>query len=110
MDLTVISNLTSSRPYFGDHLMVELTVNGPKRDKEITMRRDWRRYSGGLLTDMLNQINWQVEFDDVQSCWNHFENNIIRIVDEIASNKKFCLNTAINKPNMIANRFKVPNK
>ena len=48
MDPTVISNLTSTRPYFGDHLMVELTVNGPKRYKEVTLQHDWRRYSVGL--------------------------------------------------------------
>ena len=29
MDPTVISNLTSSRPYFVDHLMVEFTVKAP---------------------------------------------------------------------------------
>ena len=27
-------------------------------------------------------INWEVEFDDVQSCWNHFENNLIKINDK----------------------------
>ena len=40
--------------------------------------------------------------NDVQSCWNQLENNLIKIIDEIAPTKKFCLNTAIDVPNKIA--------
>ena len=68
-------NLTSMRPYFGDHLMVEFQINGPKWDKEVTMRRDWCRYSGGLLIEKLNLVNWEIEFDDVQSCVKFDKNN-----------------------------------
>ena len=53
-------------------------------------------------TEKLNQVNWEVEFDDVRLCWNHFETNLLKIIDEIAPNKKFCLYTAIDKPNKIA--------
>ena len=67
---------------------------------DVICECEW--YSVGLLNDKLNQINWQTEFDDVQSCWNHLENNLLKVIDEIAPTKKFCLNTAIDVPNKIA--------
>ena len=43
-DPTVIKNLTSTKPFFGDHLVVEFLIEGPKAVETISMSRDWRRY------------------------------------------------------------------
>ena len=82
-DPTVIRNLRSLSPFFGDHLMVEFCINGPKPNKQVVQRRDWHRYSGGLLNEKLSTIDWDIEFDDVQSQWNYIESKLIVIIDEI---------------------------
>ena len=48
-DPTVIKNLKAMKPYFGDHLMVEFCIDGPKSKKELVIKRDWRHYSMELL-------------------------------------------------------------
>ena len=76
-DPTVIRNLRSLSPFFGDHLMVEFSINGPKPNKQVVKRRDWRRYSRGLLNEKLSTIDWDIDFGDVQSQWNYIESKLI---------------------------------
>ena len=80
-DPTVITNLRSTRPFFGDHLMVEFCVNGPKTEKKAQMKCDWRNYSGDLLNANLITMDWEILFDDVQAYWNCFESKLIKIID-----------------------------
>ena len=59
-DPVVVKNLTSTRPYFGDHVMVEFCINGVKMKPKVITRRDWRRYSCELLNMKLNQVDWEI--------------------------------------------------
>ena len=60
-----------------------------------------RRYSGGLLNEKLSTIDWDIEFDDVQSQWNYIESKLIVIIDEIVPLTDFHSNMIIEKPDRI---------
>ena len=92
-DPVIIRNLKSTRPYFGDHLVVEFCVKGSKNKPKTEKKCDWRRYSGGLLNTKLNEVDWDIDIDEVQEYWNVFESKLIKIVDAIVPLAEFCLNT-----------------
>ena len=48
------------------------------REKEISKRRDWRKYSKELLNAKLTSTDWNIGVDDVQQYWNIFENMLIK--------------------------------
>ena len=97
----VIKNLKSTRPYFGDHLMVEFCINGTKNKPKTIIRRDWRHYSSELLNLKLNQVSWDIDIEDVQGFWNEFEKKLIHVVDNIVPLKEFSLDLIAEKPDKI---------
>ena len=44
-DPTIISNLKFTHPYFGDHKLIEFTVNASKSKADPIKRRDWQNYT-----------------------------------------------------------------
>ena len=72
-DPTIITNLGSVDPFFGDHLLVEFNVVQHKI-KNVTQKcRDWRKYSKMTQNEKLSAVNWTIEIDNVQEFWNVFE-------------------------------------
>ena len=41
---------------------------------EMTLKRDWRKYSKDALHSCLNNVVWNYEYDSVQGFWDYFEN------------------------------------
>ena len=83
-DITLISNLTSITAPFGDHQLITFETKSSKSNTEQIFKRNWKNYSKELLCLELSKIVWNLEFDDVQSCWNCFESVLVNIVDKIA--------------------------
>ena len=76
-------NIESYKPCFGDHLLITLTVDASKVKNVQMYKRDWRNYSKVNLINMLNNLEWCTDIDNVQELWNDIEMIIVRIVDEI---------------------------
>ena len=51
--------------------------------KEI-YRRNWKKYSKTILLNELSKQDWQIKKDSVQSYWNEFESNLVKVIDKIA--------------------------
>ena len=56
-DPTVMSNLTFTEPFFGDHVMVELIINANKIVKEPIRRRDWHNYFINFLEGLIPRVS-----------------------------------------------------
>ena len=39
----------------------------------------------------LELVDWGISFDSVQSCWNAFESELVRVVDEVAPLVEFLI-------------------
>ena len=83
-DPTQITDISSTTPPFGDHLMIAFKIKSLKSTHEKIYKRNWIHYSKEILTQKLHNENWDINFDSVQSFWNCFECKLIQIVDEIA--------------------------
>ena len=78
-DPTLLKNVSSLKPLFGDHSMIMFNVSGIKTKPKPIRMRDWRRYSKDLLNLELSKIDWNISVDDVQQFWNIFESKLIKI-------------------------------
>ena len=83
-DPTSVSNLTSSKPFFGDHSLISFQIATSALQESNVYKRNWKNYSKALLVQNLTMVNWNIEVDDVQSYWNTFESNLVEIIDKIA--------------------------
>ena len=81
---SLISNLNSLIPPFGDHLMVSFTIKTEFEPPIKTYRRNWKNYNKEALNVKLSQTDWNIENEDVQGYWNCFESKLIQIIDELA--------------------------
>ena len=110
-DPTLVFNLSFVQPTFGDHVMIKFSINGKRTAPIPVERRDWRRYSSGLLIDRLNGVDWNIGIDDVQNFWNEFESKLVRIIDEIAPMATFHGNVIKEKaPKAIKNKINKRNR
>ena len=82
-DPTIINNLGSVNPSFGDHVLVEFNVVYRKSKSETVTCRDWRKYSKDVSMERLRDIDWNSNIDNVQEFWNALENKLIKVVDEL---------------------------
>jgi hypothetical protein len=81
------------KPYFGDHSAIMFEYNIVKPKPVTTIRRNWKNYSQNRLLNMLGNVNWNLQGDLVQDCWNELENKLISIVDDIVPLTEFSSNT-----------------
>ena len=88
-DPTLIKDIKSITPVFGDHRLIMIDIDEVKPKPIVVYRRDWRHYSKNVLNDELNMITWSTEIGDVQGFWNHFESKLINVIDKIAPVCKF---------------------
>ena len=75
-------------------------------------RRNWRKYNKEKLINVLSQVNWQIEYDNVQSYWNSFESKLIEVVDILAPIEKIKANAINNNtpPAHIKNKINKRNR
>ena len=106
-DPTLVSGIQSTKPLFGDHLLVSITVRLEKGEPEISMRRDWRKYSKELLLGELSLVDWSSDVDNVQNIWDELESKLVRIVDKITPLTEFTNSKVKTKlPNSIMQKKK----
>jgi exonuclease III len=72
------------KPVYGDHTMVNISVELNRPVPATYYRRDWKRYNKVTLCGMLADVDWNIQDDSVQSYWNTFENKLVEVVDNIA--------------------------
>ena len=72
------------KPVFGDHTMVNVSVELNRPVPTTYHRREWKRYNKETLCGMLADVDWNIRDDSVQSYWNTFENKLVEVVDKIA--------------------------
>ena len=86
-----ITNLNSITPNFGDHQLINFTINSDKNALKPPdlIKRNWKHYSKEKLVNALLNRDWNFEFDDVQSFWNTFESNLVEVVDDLCPLEKF---------------------
>ena len=83
-DCTLIDNLNSTIPNFGDHVIVHFDLIVKKTPETITIKRDYRKYSKEILCNKLSTFDWDLKINDVQDFWNVFECELLNIIDIIA--------------------------
>ena len=83
-DPTRIKALYPITPPFGDHLLILIETISKNKIKPSVYKRNWKNYSPEKLNALLRDVNWQINFDSVQSYWNSFESKLVEIVDKIA--------------------------
>ena len=82
-DATIINDIRSCKPCFGDHLLVMFSVGTTAQTPKRSLKRDWRKYSKLALCQGLEGVDWDVGVDTVQEYWNIFENKLINVVDRL---------------------------
>ena len=95
-DVTRKTNLSSHTPPFGDHLLISFEIASSKMMKNEIRKRNWKTYSKEKLIENLSKVDWNIEFDDVQSFWNCFESKLVEIIDKLAPLELFSTPNANN--------------
>ena len=89
-DPTCVSAPVGIRLCFSDHDLIMFTMKTKCVQKTNELKRDWRFYSKSLLCNKLANVEFNVSSNNVQECWNDFENILIVIVDEILPMRNHC--------------------
>ncbi len=95
--ITDISSIEQIDPLCGDHCVVTCTVNYMKQPATFTYRRNWKFYNKSLLCQKLREVDWNCSADSVQSCWNDFENKLLKVIDDLVPITEFSDKTVIKK-------------
>ena len=107
-DPTCVSGIQSTKPLFGDHMLVSITVRLEKKVDEVSIRRDWRKYSKIVLLDELSRVDWNSDVNNVQNMWDEFESKLVRVVDKITPLTEFINGKVkIKLPNSIKNKINI---
>ena len=111
-DPTRIKALYPITPPFGDHVLILAETISKHKIKSAVYKRNWRNYSPENLNALLREVDWEINFDSVQSYWNSFECKLIEIVDKIAPLELQPLNTSNNyqAPPHIKNKINKRNR
>ena len=81
--------IQSTKPLFGDHLLVSLTLRLERKVYETSLRRDWRKYSKEVLLSELSLVDWTSNVDNVQNMWDSFESRLVKVVDKVTPLTEF---------------------
>ena len=101
---TLIGELSSIVPYFGDHLILCFNYHEEKPILKPLYKRNWQHYNKDKLIVMLTNKNWTFESDSVQGYWNEIENQLAGIIDTLAPIGEFINNSSAkscSKPDFI---------
>ena len=105
-DPTLVSGIQSMKPLFGDHFLVSITIGLEKGEPDVSIRRDWRKYSKEVLLGELSLVDWASEVNNVQNMWDAFESKLVRIVDKITPLTEFANSKVKTKlPNSIKQKI-----
>ena len=106
-DTTLITNLCSIAPPFGDHLLITFTIRSLRSSNSSSYKRNWKNYNKSILNENLAHQDWDLEHDEVQACWNSFESKLVKIIDKLAPPELSLQkqNIKINTPPHIKNKM-----
>ena len=76
-DPTKIGTIYPISPPFGDHLLIIIETSIKKSPKADLLRRNWKNYTPAQLNEIIQDTDWNIEFDIVQAYWNKFECKLI---------------------------------
>ena len=94
---SLVNNLTSIEPTFGDHLLIVMELNLHLEDYfKSYVRRDWKNYSKTRLIQQLTIKNFEAD-SCAQSKWNAIEETLIKATDIVAPLCKFVKNVKTKK-------------
>ena len=82
-DPTMVGEVHSIKPLFGDHLLISVTLGLEREASVPTMKRDWRKYSKEVLLGELALIEWITDVNNVQNLWDEFESKLVKVVDKL---------------------------
>ena len=82
-DPTSISSLSCMTPTFGDHVLITFVVHSSRTKPNTFFKRNWKHYTKERLLNKLNECDWNIKNDDVQSFWHAFESKLIEITDNL---------------------------
>ena len=104
---TIINNIKSLIPPFGDHVLISFEINSKREQLPVIFKRNWRNYTKEGLIIKLNECNWNYNIEDVQTFWNCFEGSLVDVVDGIAPLEKMGTNNPQEKnlPRNIKNKI-----
>ena len=91
---TLVGELFSIVPYFGDHLILCFNYHEEKPLIKPSYKRNWKRYNKEKLIEMLKNKNWAFESDSVKGYWNEIENQLAGIIDTLAPIEEFTNNSS----------------
>ena len=57
-DPTIVIGIQSTKPLFGDHLLISETLRLEKKESETSLRRDSRKFSKEVLLGELSLVDW----------------------------------------------------
>ena len=116
---TVMCDLYSVQPMFGDHLLLVCVIDSNKPPPASCIKRSWCKYSKEALCDLLARVDWTENADNVQGMWDSFENKLIQVVDTLLPEKNLkrsCnskkqlpshIKTKLNKRKKLLQQYKV---
>ena len=70
-DPTIVEEIHSIKPIFGDHLLISITVGWGGGAKVESINRDWRKYSKEVLLNELALIEWDLEVNNLTNNVHH---------------------------------------
>ena len=82
--------MNNTRLCFGDHYLLIFTLKTKCVSINEELKRNWRSYSKALLCNKLSLVDFDVSINNVQECWNDFENKLMAVVDEITPLRIHC--------------------
>ena len=105
--VTDVSSLEQIDPLWGDHCVVTLNLSSMKPSATFSYRRNWMFYDSSRLCQKLSDVDWSCNADSVQTCWNDFENKLLKVVDELVPITQFSDKISIKKtlPDVIKNKL-----
>ena len=89
-------------------MLILITVRLEKKVDEISIRRDWRKYSKEVLIDELSLVDWYSEVNNVQNMGDEFESKLVKVVDKITPLTEFTnCKVKIKLPNSIKHKMNI---
>ena len=108
----IINTVYAIKPLIGDHSLIIAEINGILDPPKVLKKRSWKNYSKDELLRRLTNVNFDTCSDNPQSIWNHFEESLTPIIDELAPLVDFTNNTKVeaNPPVKIKSKINLRKK
>ena len=95
-DPTLINDLTSLKPLIGDQKLLTFVINAKPEQISQVIKRNWQAYSKDKFVNVLSDVDFNFEADQVQAYWNKFEMALLPVIDNVAPLELFLNNSSVN--------------